>query len=195
MYHVGVEDVKYSPYADGNSVPFPLLDDSSREISKLWGMFDPYQRSSTGQRMAARNVYFLKGLKLMAMIALPSTTGRNIDEILRIIDSLQLSDAHPELATPADWQIGDDVMLQNSAKGKSDTIHVPLPSGKDYMRLTADPSDKKKNKNSGSQALMKGITHTLSFLAGTIVVVLASTTKSQTSAPKSSRRAEDHGMR
>ncbi|XP_016316771.1 peroxiredoxin-6 [Sinocyclocheilus anshuiensis] len=85
-------------------VPFPIIADDKRELSVLLGMLDPDERDKDGMPLTARCVFVVgpdKRLKLS--ILYPATTGRNFDEILRVIDSLQLT-ATKKVATPVDWK-------------------------------------------------------------------------------------------
>ncbi|MBN3295652.1 PRDX6 protein, partial [Amia calva] len=110
------------------------------------GMLDPDERDSQGMPLTARAVFVIgpdKRLKLS--ILYPATTGRNFDELLRVIDSLQLT-ARQRVATPVDWQPGDRVMvLPNVAEEEaaemfpSGVFVKDLPSGKKYLRYTPQP--------------------------------------------------------
>uniref|UniRef100_A0A8C2ADV8 Peroxiredoxin-6 n=1 Tax=Cyprinus carpio TaxID=7962 RepID=A0A8C2ADV8_CYPCA len=87
------------------AMPFPIIADDKRELSVLLGMLDPDERDKDGMPLTARCVFVVgpdKRLKLS--ILYPATTGRNFDEILRVIDSLQLT-ATKKVATPVDWKI------------------------------------------------------------------------------------------
>uniref|UniRef100_A0A8C2ADZ7 Peroxiredoxin-6 n=1 Tax=Cyprinus carpio TaxID=7962 RepID=A0A8C2ADZ7_CYPCA len=87
------------------AMPFPIIADDKRELSVLLGMLDPDERDKDGMPLTARCVFVVgpdKRLKLS--ILYPATTGRNFDEILRVIDSLQLT-ATKKVATPVDWKL------------------------------------------------------------------------------------------
>lgn len=130
----------------GHAVNFPMIGDPDLKVSKLYGML-PYDAGETSEgRTAAnnatvRNVFIIgpdKQIKLI--LAYPMTTGRNFDEILRVIDSLQLTAKH-RVATPADWKHGQDVIIAGSvsdeeAKGiYPDGWKAPKP----YLRIVQQP--------------------------------------------------------
>ena len=136
-------------YAKVNSFPYPIIADQDRSLATQFGMVDPDERTKQGMALTCRAVFIIgPDKKLKLAILYPATTGRNFDEILRVIDSLQLT-AYKKVATPVDWKKGDKCMVIPSltddeanklfAKGfeKKD-----LPSGKGYLRFTPDPSDK-----------------------------------------------------
>ncbi|XP_077077280.1 peroxiredoxin-6 [Siphateles boraxobius] len=124
-------------------VPFPIIADDKRELSVLLGMLDPDERDKDGLPLTARCVFVVgpdKRLKLS--ILYPATTGRNFDEILRAIDSLQLT-ATKKVATPVDWKPGQEVMVIPSLSDEDANKHFPagftlkeVPSGKKYIRYT-----------------------------------------------------------
>ncbi|XP_056149246.1 peroxiredoxin-6-like [Lampris incognitus] len=127
-------------------LPFPIIADSKRELAVALGMLDPDERDKDGMPLTARCVFIIgpdKRLKLSLLY--PATTGRNFSEILRVVDSLQLT-ANKQLATPADWQPGDSVMVppNTSEEEAASLFHAGvytklLPSGKKYMRYTPQP--------------------------------------------------------
>uniref|UniRef100_A0A673MW97 Peroxiredoxin-6 n=1 Tax=Sinocyclocheilus rhinocerous TaxID=307959 RepID=A0A673MW97_9TELE len=124
-------------------VPFPIIADDKRELSVLLGMLDPDERDKDGMPLTARCVFVVgpdKRLKLS--ILYPATTGRNFDEILRVIDSLQLT-ATKKVATPVDWKPGQEVMVIPSLSDEEANKLFPagftlkeVPSGKKYIRYT-----------------------------------------------------------
>ncbi|XP_068937670.1 peroxiredoxin-6-like isoform X3 [Petaurus breviceps papuanus] len=92
-------------------LPFPIIDDHKRDLAIKLGMLDPNQRDGQGMPLTARVVFiFGPDKKLKLSILYPATAGRNFDEILRVIDSLQLT-AYKKVATPVDWKCGDSVMV------------------------------------------------------------------------------------
>ncbi|XP_059199725.1 peroxiredoxin-6-like isoform X2 [Centropristis striata] len=125
------------------SLPFPIIADSKRELAVALGMLDPVEKDQDGLPLTARCVFIIgpdKTLKLSLLY--PATTGRNFDEILRVVDSLQLT-AGRRLATPADWRPGDCVMVPPSMSEEEAASLFPggiytkeLPSGKKYLRYT-----------------------------------------------------------
>jgi len=129
--------------------PFPIIDDSSREIANKLGMIDNSHKNSKSMPFKVRGVYIIgpdKKLKLFYMY--PEQCGRNFNEILRVIDSLQLNFKHPHLATPADWEKGQKCMLQPFVTKEDQEKNFPnakickLPSGKEYLREISKPEKK-----------------------------------------------------
>jgi len=126
-------------------VNFPILDDTSLKISKLYDMLPAEAYLPDGRTAAdsaAVRTTFIIGpdKKIRAMIIYPMTVGRNFDEILRVLDAVQLTD-RAEVATPANWREGEDVIVSlaldnDSAKAKFGQIDVKLP----YLRTTKMPS-------------------------------------------------------
>jgi len=91
----------------GVKIPFPIIADLNKEVSKLYGMIHPGQSKTE----TVRAVFVIDPeSKIRAIIYYPLTTGRNMDEILRLIDALQTSDKH-KVATPANWKTGDPVVV------------------------------------------------------------------------------------
>lgn len=125
---------------------FPMIGDTDLSISKAWGMLPGDAGSSSEGRTAAnnqtvRNVYIIgpdKQIKLM--IAYPMTTGRNFDEVLRVLDSLQLTAKH-KVATPVDWKNGDDVIIAGSVTDEDAKKTYPAgwKSPKPYIRIVPQP--------------------------------------------------------
>nr|QIN85940.1 thioredoxin peroxidase [Dirofilaria repens] len=130
----------------GNKLPFPIIADEKRFLATELGMMDPDERDEKGNALTARCVFIIgpeETLKLS--ILYPATTGRNFDEILRVVDSLQLT-AVKLVATPVDWKDGDDCVVlpiidDNEAKKLfGENINtIELPSGKHYLRMVAHP--------------------------------------------------------
>jgi len=124
-------------------LPFPIIADDKRELSVKLGMLDPDEIDKDGMPLTARCVFVIgpdKRLKLS--ILYPATTGRNFDELLRVIDSLQLT-AQKKVATPVDWKPGDKVMVIPSLSDAEAAALFPngvttkeMPSGKKYLRFT-----------------------------------------------------------
>ncbi len=91
----------------GKEIPFPIIADLSMDVAKKYGMIHPAQSSTA----AVRAVFFIDPeFKLRALIYYPLSNGRNMEEILRIIDAFQTSDKHG-VATPANWKPGDEVIV------------------------------------------------------------------------------------
>ncbi|MDE3022739.1 MAG: peroxiredoxin [Pseudomonadota bacterium] len=125
------------------NVQFPIIADPDRHVAKLYDMIHPNALAT----QTVRSVYFIDpNKKLRAQITYPASTGRNFGEILRVIDSLQLTDSH-QVATPADWQQGDECVIVPSIKDPEE-IRQKFPQGyrqlKPYLRMTPQPNLKKK---------------------------------------------------
>lgn len=126
--------------------PYPIIADEKRDLAVKLGMLDPEEKDSKGLPLTARAVFVIgpdKRCKLS--ILYPATTGRNFDEILRSIDSLQLT-AQKKVATPVDWKNGQSCMVLPTIKQEEAVALFPkgikivdLPSGKPYLRMTPQP--------------------------------------------------------
>jgi len=124
---------------------YPIIADPDRKIAVKLGMLDPDEIDAKGIPLPARAVFIIGAdKKLKLSILYPATTGRNFDEILRVIDSLQLT-ATKKVATPVDWQSGGKCMVLPNIKADEASKMFPdhevmkLPSGKEYLRLTPQP--------------------------------------------------------
>lgn len=137
------EDIKI---ATGHSVDYPLIGDKDLKIAKLYDMLpDDAGDSSDGRTPAdnatVRSVYVVgPDKKIKLILTYPMTTGRNFDEILRAIDSIQLTAKH-QVATPANWKQGEDVIItaavsNDDAKKRFGDYETVLP----YLRKTKQPS-------------------------------------------------------
>ncbi|XP_013869268.1 peroxiredoxin-6 [Austrofundulus limnaeus] len=152
----------YNCNDSGNcTLPFPIIADRKRELAVTLGMLDPDEKDKDGLPLTARCVFIIgPDKKLKLSILYPATTGRNFDEILRVIDSLQLT-AGIRVATPADWKPGVCVMVPPSIPEEEAASMFPagvyskeLPSGKKYLRYTPHPgiqSEQKDTKQSQDQ--------------------------------------------
>ncbi|XP_071343462.1 peroxiredoxin-6 [Trachinotus anak] len=126
-----------------SALPFPIIADDKRELSIQLGMLDPDEKDKDGLPLTARCVFVIgPDKKLKLSILYPATTGRNFDELLRVIDSLQLT-AQKKVATPVDWKPGDKVMVIPSLSEAEAAALFPngvttkeVPSGKKYLRYT-----------------------------------------------------------
>ena len=130
----------------GTPVNYPIIGDDNHAISKSYGMLPPDVEGPATERTPAqnatlRNVFVIgpdKQIKLV--LVYPMTTGRNFDEVLRVIDSLQLTSTH-QLATPAQWQQGEDAVLTGAVSDDEakerypEGWETPLP----YMRVVPAP--------------------------------------------------------
>src|SRR5687768_12896538 len=130
----------------GAAPNYPLIGDADFAVSKLYGMLpadtsgDPLARTPADNQ-TVRNVFVIgpdKKVKLVLMY--PMTTGRNFDEVLRVIDSLQLTANH-KVATPANWQQGDDVIIAGSVNDEQAKEIWPdgWDSPKPYIRIVPQP--------------------------------------------------------
>ena len=117
---------------------FPIIGDQERKVAGLYGMIHP----NANDTLTVRSVFFIDPKKkVRAMISYPASTGRNFDEILRVIDSLQLTDNH-QVATPANWKRGDDCVIVPSLTD-AEEIKKKFPKGykalRPYLRMTPQP--------------------------------------------------------
>jgi len=120
------------------TVNYPILADSDKKVSDLYGMIHP----NANAKLTVRSVFVIDPQKKLRLtITYPPSTGRNFDEILRVIDSLQLTDNYG-VATPVDWKDGDDVVVVPSIS--TDEARQKFPKGvteiKPYLRLTPQPN-------------------------------------------------------
>jgi len=120
------------------TVDFPILADPDRKVADLYDMIHP-QANDT---LTVRSVFIIDPRrKIRATITYPASTGRNFDEILRLIDSLQLTDSH-SVATPVNWKQGEDVIIVPSLQDL-EIIKQKFPKGykavKPYLRITPQP--------------------------------------------------------
>jgi alkyl hydroperoxide reductase subunit AhpC len=131
----------------GTAPNYPLIGDSDFKVSKAYGMLpadvdgDPTSRTA-GQNQTVRNVFVIGPDKTIKLILVyPMTTGRNFDEVLRVIDSLQLTAKH-KVATPAQWKQGEDVIIAGSVS--DDQAKEIYPDGwkspKPYIRIVPQPT-------------------------------------------------------
>ena len=133
-HHRWADDIRET---QGTALNFPLIADHDRAVSSLYGMLHP----NASDTLTVRSVFVVDpNKKVRLTLTYPASTGRNFAEILRAIDSLQLTDRH-SVATPADWQHGEDVIIapsltDNEARGR-------FPQGwralKPYLRITPQP--------------------------------------------------------
>jgi alkyl hydroperoxide reductase subunit AhpC len=120
----------------GTALNFPLIADSDRKISEAYDMIHPNANST----LTVRSVFIIGPDKLVKLsITYPASTGRNFDEILRVIDSLQLTAKH-SVATPVDWKHGDDVIIVPSLSDDEAKKRFPgYTTIKPYLRVTKMP--------------------------------------------------------
>jgi len=137
-----INDIKH--YTN-NQFDFPIISDPKRELAVLFGMIDPDEKDAAGLPLTARAVFIIgPDKKLKLSLLYPATTGRSFNEILRVIDSLQLT-ASKKVATPVEWVPGGEAMVVPSVKAEDVPALFPkgiredgVPSGKHYMRFTTD---------------------------------------------------------
>lgn len=130
----------------GHAINYPLIGDSDLAVAKLYGMLPADEEGGAEGRTAAnnatvRNVYIIgPDKKIKLMIAYPMTTGRNFDEILRVIDSLKLTAEH-QVATPVNWKQGDDVILTAAVSDEEAKKRYPdgWKTPKPYIRIVPQP--------------------------------------------------------
>ena len=120
------------------TVNFPIIADQDRKVSELYGFIHP----NASETLTVRSLVIIDpNKKVRLIITYPASTGRNFHEILRVIDSLQLTDHH-KVATPANWQQGEDVVIVPSLKDEAE-IAQRFPKGykavTPYLRLTPQP--------------------------------------------------------
>lgn len=120
------------------TVNFPIIADADRKVSELYDLIHP-NASTTA---TVRSLFIIDpNKKIRLIITYPASTGRNFDEILRVIDSLQLTENH-KVATPGNWKSGDDVVIVPALQD-AEEINRRFPKGytvvKPYLRLTPDP--------------------------------------------------------
>ena len=120
------------------TVNFPIIADEDRKVSELYDMIHP----NADSKLTVRSVFIVgNDKKVKLIITYPASTGRNFDELLRVIDSLQLT-AYHKVATPANWNNGDDVVVVPSIA--TEDIPSIFPKGfkevKPYLRMTPQPN-------------------------------------------------------
>jgi thioredoxin-dependent peroxiredoxin len=131
----------------GTAPNYPMIGDADYHVSKLYGMLpadvsgEPTQRTPA-MNQTVRNVFVIgPDKKIKLILVYPMTTGRNFDEVLRVIDSLQLTANH-KVATPAQWQQGDDVIIAGSVT--DDEARQTYPDGwqspRPYIRIVPQPA-------------------------------------------------------
>jgi thioredoxin-dependent peroxiredoxin len=126
-----IEDVK------GAAPNFPMIADANREVAQLYGMIHP----NASDTMTVRSVIVVgPDKKVKLILTYPASTGRNFDELLRVVDSLQLTANH-QVATPVNWKQGDDVIIVTAVS--DDDAKKKYPDGwktlKPYLRVVPQP--------------------------------------------------------
>lgn len=134
-HHDWIKDINETQNCD---VDFPIIADTDKSVATLYNMIHPNASTS----VTVRSVYFIgPDKKIKAIITYPASTGRNFNEILRVVDSLQLT-ANYSVATPADWKEGEDVIISPAVK--QEDVEAKFPKGhniiKPYLRYTPQPN-------------------------------------------------------
>lgn len=131
-----IEDINDT---QNTTVNFPIIADPDRKVSQLYDMIHP----NASETFTVRSLFVIDpNKKVRLIITYPASTGRNFNEVLRVIDSLQLTEYH-SVATPGNWQDGDDVVIVPSLKDE-EVIKQKFPKGykalRPYLRLTPQPN-------------------------------------------------------
>jgi alkyl hydroperoxide reductase subunit AhpC len=130
----------------GTAPNYPLIADADFNVSKLYGMLpastsgDPTQRTPA-DNSTVRNVFVIgPDKKIKLLLVYPMTTGRNFDEVLRVVDSLQLTAAH-QVSTPVNWQPGEDVIIAGSVSDEAAKAKYPngWKAPRPYIRIVPSP--------------------------------------------------------
>ncbi|TXK49249.1 peroxiredoxin [Pontibacter qinzhouensis] len=134
-HHEWIKDINETQSTEVN---FPIIADSDQKVAQLYGMIHP----NASDKLTVRSVYVIgPDKKIKLTITYPASTGRNFNELLRVIDSLQLT-ANYSVATPANWQHGEDVVIAPAIKNED--IPAKFPKGykevKPYLRTTPQPN-------------------------------------------------------
>ena len=131
--------VKDIEETQGVSMNFPIVADPDAKVAKLYDMIHPEEDA----KVTVRSVFFIDpNKKVRATLTYPPATGRNFHELLRVLDGLQLTDGY-QVATPANWEDGQDVVIVPSITDKEE-IEKKFPKGheelKPYLRMTPQPN-------------------------------------------------------
>lgn len=135
-HHGWIKDINQTQETE---VYFPIIADQDRKVSTLYDFIHP----NANETLTVRSLVVIDpNKKVRLIITYPASTGRNFNEILRVVDSLQLTD-HYKVATPANWEHGDDVVIVPAIKDE-DEIKQRFPKGytavTPYLRLTPQPN-------------------------------------------------------
>ncbi|CAN1151040.1 1-Cys peroxiredoxin [Linum perenne] len=136
-----IKDVE--AFTPGSKVTYPIISDPKREVIKQLNMVDPDEKDPSGNNVPSRALHIVgpdKKVKLSFLY--PASTGRNMDEVMRVVESLQRAAKH-KIATPADWKPGEAVVISPSVSNEEADKMFPqgyktadLPSNKGYLRFT-----------------------------------------------------------
>ncbi|HVL09086.1 MAG TPA: peroxiredoxin [Burkholderiaceae bacterium] len=135
-HHEWIKDINET---QGTVVNFPIIADHDRKVATLYDMVHP----NASETVTVRSLFIIDpNKKVRLIITYPASTGRNFDEVLRVIDSLQLTDNY-SVATPGNWKDGDDVVIVPSLKDEA-VLKAKFPKGykavRPYLRLTPQPN-------------------------------------------------------
>ena len=123
----------------GSAVNFPIIADTDRKVSDLYDLIHP----NASDTLTVRSVFVIgPDNKVKLIITYPASTGRNFDEILRVVDSLQLTAKH-KVATPVNWKHGEDVIIAGAVSDEDAKLQYPggWNAVKPYLRLVPAPTD------------------------------------------------------
>ena len=125
----------------GNALNYPLLADPDHTVAELYDMLPATAGTDLSDVLTVRSVYIIgPDNKIKLSLTYPASTGRNFQELLRVIDSLQLTATH-QVATPADWKQGDDVVISGAVSDEDAKERFgDFEAKKPYLRLTKQPS-------------------------------------------------------
>ncbi len=126
----------------GNELNFPLIADPDHSIAEQYDMLPNTAGTALPDVLTVRSVYVIgPDNKVKLSLTYPASTGRNFDEVIRVIDSLQLTAKH-QVATPADWKQGDDVIIVNAVSDEEAKEKFPQgwEAKKPYLRVTKQPT-------------------------------------------------------
>lgn len=135
-HHDWIKDINET---QNTTVNFPIIADEDHKVAELYDMIHP----NASEKATVRSVFIIgPDKKVKLMLTYPASTGRNFHELLRVLDSLQLT-AYHKLATPANWEKGDDCVISPSVSNEE--AKKMFPKGfkivKPYLRLTPDPEN------------------------------------------------------
>ena len=132
-HHGWINDINET---QNTTVTFPLIADADQQVAELYDMIHP----NANDKMTVRSVFVIgPDKKIKMMLTYPASTGRNFDEILRVVDSLQLTAKH-KLATPVNWQNGEDVIIIPAVSDDdANKIYSNIRRVKPYLRYVSQP--------------------------------------------------------
>lgn len=146
LHNIWVNDIHNYCQDICGEFPYPIIADPSRDLAVKFGMLDANQEVDSDAAKTVRALFIISPDKRVRLsMHYPASCGRNVDEILRCIDSLQLTDRYQIIATPANWVPGEKVMILPDADKSAIEKKFPggldvvkMPSGRVYIRTTTD---------------------------------------------------------